>query len=111
MMIGIPIASLIALKCWYMPSCAGLLGVFGEFDGFLGRIGTGARDHGHPTPGLVNAPFDDALVLVVIHGGAFAGSADRDQAVGALGDLPVHQSAKGRFVERAVLEWRDQGGE
>ncbi len=44
-------------------------------------------------------------------GRAFAGRADGHQAVGALGDLPVHQAAEGRLVERAVLEWRDQGGE
>ena len=44
-------------------------------------------------------------------GRALAGGADRDQAVGALGDLPVHERAEGRLVERAVLEGRDQGGE
>src|SRR6266481_758298 len=65
----------------------------------------------HAPPGLVDAPFDDALVLIVVHRRAFPGGADRHQAVGALGDLPAHQAPKGRFVERAVLERRDQSGE
>ena len=90
---------------------ARLLRMLGKFDRLPGRIGAGAGDHGNAALRLVDAPFDDALVLVMAHGRAFAGGADRHQAVGALGDLPAHQRAKGRLIERAVLERRDQGGE
>src|SRR5262245_56714190 len=41
---------------------------------------------------------------------ALAGGSNRNQAVGAFGDLPVHNVAEGLFVERAVFERRDQRG-
>src|SRR6185437_8660772 len=82
-----------------------------KFVGFLGGIGTGAGDHRHPALRFVDAPLDDAFVLVVAHRRAFAGGADRNQTMGSLGDLPVHQRAEGRLVERAAFERRDQGCE
>ena len=88
-----------------------LLRVLGELDGLLGRIGASTRDDRRAALGLVDAPFDDALVLVMAQGGAFAGRADGHQAVGAFGDLPAYQATEGGLVERAVPEWRDQGGE
>ena len=42
-------------------------------------------------------------MLLVRQRRALAGGADRHQAIGALGDLPVDQAAKGLFVERAIL--------
>ena len=51
------------------------------------------------------------LMLVVRQRRAFAGGADRHQAVGALGDLPVDQVAERFLVDGTVLERRDQRGE
>jgi hypothetical protein len=89
----------------------GLLGMLGKFDRLLGRIGTGAGNHGNAAFGLVDTPFDHPPVFVVAHGRAFACGADRHQAMGALGNLPAYQPTEGGFIERAVFEWRDQGGE
>ena len=58
-----------------------LLRMLGEFDRFAGRVGARARDDGHAALGLVDAPFDDALVFVMAERRAFAGRADRDQTV------------------------------
>jgi hypothetical protein len=44
-------------------------------------------------------------------GGAFAGRANRDQAMGAFRNLPIHQRAKRRLIQATVLEGRYQGGE
>jgi hypothetical protein len=44
---------------------AGLLGVLRQADGLLGRVRARARDHGHPALGLVDAPLDHLLVLLV----------------------------------------------
>ena len=88
-----------------------LLGMLGKLDRLLGGIGPGAGDHGNAAPRLLNAPFDHAVMLVMAHGRTFAGCADRYQAMGALRYLPAHQGAERRFVERAILEWRNQRGE
>ena len=90
---------------------AGLLGVLRQADRLGGRVRARARDHRNPALGLVDAPFDDLLVLLVGQRRAFARGADRNQAVGALGDLPVHQFAERLLVHRAVLERRDERGE
>src|SRR5262249_10937970 len=64
-----------------------------------------------PALGLGDAPLDDLLVLLVRQRRAFARGADRNQAVGALGDLPVHQLAERFFVDPGVPERRDERGE
>ena len=89
----------------------GLLGMLGKIDGLLGRIGTGAGHDRHPAPRLIDAPFHHLFVLVVGERRAFAGGADRHQAVGALGDLPIDQLTEGFLVDRAVLERGDERGE
>ena len=86
---------------------AGLFGMAGELDRLLGRVRARARDHRHASLGHLDAPFHDLLVLVVAQGRALAGGADRHQAIGSLGDLPLDQIAKGLLIQRAVLE----GGE
>ena len=50
--------------------------------------------------------MDQFLVLVEADGGRFAGGADDDDAVGALGDVPVDQGLEARDVETAVFEHR-----
>ena len=43
-------------------------------------------------------------MFVMRQGGAFAGGADRDEAVRALRNLPFDQRTKGRLVNRAADE-------
>ena len=50
-------------------------------------------------------------MLLVGQRRAFARGADRNEAVGAFGDLPVHQVAEGFFVHGAILERSDERGE
>ena len=51
---------------------AGLLGVLRQADRLGGRVRARARDHRNPALGLVHAPFDDLLVLLVGERRAFA---------------------------------------
>ena len=74
-----------------------------KIDRLMGRIGTGAGDDGNAAARLVDAPFDDVLVLVVRQRRALAGGADRNQAIGSLGDLPIDQIAEGFFVDDPFL--------
>src|SRR5262249_41573611 len=80
----------------------------------LDRLGSGIRtgtgDHGNPSLRLLDAPADDTVVLLMRQGGALAGSPDGNQPVGALGNLPIHQSTEGLLVERAVAERGDERG-
>src|SRR5438105_4037751 len=82
-----------------------------KLDGLGSRVRTGAGNHWHALVGLIDAPFDDLLVFAVRQSWAFAGGSDRNQTLGALGDLPVHNVAEGLFIERAVFERRDQRSE
>ena len=82
----------------------------GELDRLLGGVRAGARDHGNAALGLLDAPGNHLPVLFVRQGWAFAGGADRDEALGAFGDLPIHQTPEGFLVDRAVAERRDEGG-
>ena len=90
---------------------AGLLGVLGEIDRLLGRIGAGAGHDRDAAARLIDAPFHDFLVLVMGQRRAFARGADRDEPVGALGDLPIDQVAERFLVDRTVLERGDERGE
>ena len=87
---------------------AGLLGKAGEVDRLVGRVGARAGDHRHALPGGFDAQLDDALVLVVAQGGAFAGRADRHQPMRALRDLPLHKLLERPLVDCAALERRYQ---
>jgi hypothetical protein len=53
--------------------------------------------------------LDDLLVFLVAQRRAFAGGADGDQAVAALGDLPFDQRLERLEIDRAVAERGDQG--
>src|SRR3954447_24280870 len=82
-----------------------------EFYRLPGGVGAGTGDDGNTAFRLIDAPLDDALMLVMVHGRAFPGGADRHQTMGALGDLPAHQSSERGFIEGAILERRDERGE
>ncbi len=82
--------------------------------GLLGVLATGSTASavefepapattGHPALGLVDAPLHHLLVLLVRERRALARGADRDEAVGALGDLPLHQVTECLLVDRPVL--------
>ena len=90
---------------------AGPLGMLGEIDRFLGRIRAGAGHDRHPAARLIDAPFHHLLVLLVGQRRAFAGGADRNQPIGALGDLPIDQVAERFLIDGAVLERGDERGE
>ena len=79
---------------------ARLLGVAGKVDR-LGRVvGAGAGDHRHPALRHLDADFDDALVLVVAQRRAFAGRADRHEAV-ACPPRSASRRRRGRRPRRA----------
>src|ERR1700761_8069429 len=82
-----------------------------KIDRFLGRIGAGAGEHGYAAARLIDAPFNDLLVLVMRQCRAFAGGADGNEAVGALGDLPLDEVAERFLVDGTVLERGHQCGE
>src|SRR3974390_494707 len=85
--------------------------VLGEVDGLAGRVGARPPDHGDALLGLVDAPFDHALVLVMAQGWAFARGPHWHEPVRAFGDLPVDQGTERRLVHAAVLERRHAGSE
>ena len=85
--------------------------MLGELDRLIGRIGAGAGDDRNAAARLVDAPFDDVLVLVMRQRRALARGADRNQAIGSFGDLPIDQIAEGFFVDRPVLERCHERGE
>ena len=78
---------------------AGLLGVLRKIDRLLGGVRARARDDRDPALGLIDAPLDDLIVLVVRERRALAGGSDRHQSVGALGDLPFDNVAERLFVD------------
>ena len=87
---------------------AGLFGVAGEFNRFVGVVGPGAGNDGNAALGLVDAPLNNAFMLGVGQSRAFAGGADGNEAMRALRDLPIDMTAEGGFINFAVFERRDQ---
>jgi len=83
---------------------AGAFGVAGQFDRLGGRVGARARYDRDPAAGLVDTPFHNLVVFPVGQRWAFPGRTDRNQAAGALGDLPINQVAEALFVHGPVLE-------
>ena len=117
-MIGISgIASAMARKCAYKPSCVGLL-----YQGATCSMASAPRSRARceysiaaavellPVPAITRARpratstviADDALVFSFSHRGALAGSAARHQQAHAAGDLPVDQRAQAIFINRAI---------
>lgn len=101
-------ASAMCLKCWYRPSGrlvvvrnyqqagvgAGFLGVAGQLDGFAGRVGAGTGDHRNAPGYLFDHGFDDGDVFFYIKGRRLAGSTDRDNGMGAVLEMEVHEFAE-----------------
>ena len=90
--------------------CTDLLGKFGQFNGFRGRVGTTACHDGHGFTtvcfgvqlGLLYRNTDDLAVFLHVDGGRFARGTDHADAVGAFGDVPVDELAQGRVIDAAV---------
>ena len=89
---------------------AGAFGMPGKFNRLRGRVRARARYDRDPATGLLDAPFDDLFVLIVGQRRALPGRADRNQASGALGDLPIDEVAESFLVNRPVLERRHERG-
>ena len=85
--------------------------MLGEIDRLLGGVRARAGHDRHPATRLIDAPFNHELVLLVRQRRAFAGGADRNQPIGALGDLPVDQGAEGFLIDGPVAEWGDERSE
>ncbi|MPL67290.1 hypothetical protein SDC9_12981 [bioreactor metagenome] len=90
---------------------AGGLGVADQLDPLGGRVRAGAGDHRHPAGGGLHHLLDHAVVFLVAQRRAFAGGADRDDAVRALRDVPLHQFLERVPIDCAVRERRDECGE
>ena len=68
-----------------------MLRVAGERNGLLGGVRARTRDHRHATFRL----FDTTTTwCALVSASDFAGRPDGDEAIRALGDLPVYKSAK-----------------
>src|SRR5579864_2170542 len=87
---------------------ARLFRVAREVDRFLGRVRSGAGDHGHPPLRHLDAKLDDTLVLVVAQGRRFARGAAGHERLGPLLDLPQDEGLKSLVVDRSVPKWGDQ---
>ena len=89
----------------------GFLGKAGQADGFDGIVGTGTGQDGHTPLDLVDTDLDDTFMLFVGERGRFAGGAARHKAVDSLTDLEFNEFAIGGFINGAVFERRDEGGQ
>ena len=85
---------------------AHILGVAGQLDGFLGRVGAAAGHHGHAARRLFDRDADDLAMLLDVHGGRFARGADDAQAVRAFGNVPVDEPPQRGVVDAAVFVHR-----
>ena len=81
----------------------------GEVHGLAGGVGAGPGNDGDPAPCRTHHRVDDRVVLGVVQGGRLSGGAARDQRVGALLDLELHQRLQGGVVHPPVLEGRHHG--
>jgi len=90
---------------------ADLFGMLGKLDGFAGIVRACAGDDRHALVGRFDAQFDDPFMLGMGKRRRFTGGADRHQAAGPLGDLPIHMGGKGLLVDGAAFgEGRDECG-
>src|SRR5262249_49975509 len=89
---------------------AAVLRMSSKRDRLRGGVRARPRDHGNAALRLRDAPFDYPPMFLVRQRWALAGGADRNQAIGPFGNLPVHQTAKGFLVQRAVAERGNERG-
>ena len=90
---------------------AGFLRRLGELDRFGRRVAAGAGDDRDAPARVLHGDADQLLVLVEVDGRRFAGRADDDDAVRALGGVPVDEIPEAREVERAVLAHGSDDGD
>ena len=69
---------------------ADAFGFLRQRDGFAGVIGAGAGDYRNAAGGVFDGGFDHGQMFVHRKRGRFAGGADGDNGVGAVGDMPVY---------------------
>ena len=90
---------------------AGLLGADGDLAGNRGAV-SGARQHRHAAPGLVDGDRDDLRDFRRCQREELAGAAGSEQTRDLMAAQPVHVGAVGRFIERIIrLEGRDGKGQ
>ena len=72
------------------------LGVLHQLDGLGSGIGAGTRNYRNAPGRVLDREADQLLVFVEVDRGRFAGSADDDDALRALGDVPIDQALEAR---------------
>lgn len=85
-----------------MPSCARLLRVLAEFDGFPGVGAAGADQHRHATIDMIDSKAGNGFTLFGAELGELATAAQEEQAVNACFDQIVDQRGGARLIELAV---------
>ena len=74
--------------------------------GHGGVIGARSGHHHRLSRGTIDHPTNDLLTLIGGHGRGLTRGADRDDAVGAFGDVPLDQAPERVVIERAILAHR-----
>src|SRR5436309_1613732 len=85
------------------------LGMAGELDGLVRRVGPRAGNDRHATPDNLHGELDDPLVLLMGKRGGLARRPARHDPIGSVRDLPLDQIAEGFLVYFAVAKRRDDG--
>ena len=85
---------------------AELVRFFGEVHGVRGRVGACARDHGRLVADCFERSAEEIEPLRVGQGGALAGGAGNDDAVGAIRDEVAGKVLERVEVDRAVVAKR-----
>ena len=83
-----------------------LFGVFRQFDGFRGRIGTRAGNDRDTLGGLFDHDLDQLVVFLHIDRRRLAGRPDDDDRIGSFLDVVVDQPTHAGQIQTAVLVHR-----
>src|SRR6185436_13680730 len=86
-------------------------GVGRKLDRFARRIGACTGDDRNAAGRMIDGGPDQQAVFFEIHRRRFTGSPDDDDAVSALADVEIDESAQPLQVETAVLEHRRDDGD
>jgi hypothetical protein len=74
----------------------------------LGIVAAAARDHRDPASCLLDADFEQPVLLIIGQRRRFPSGAARDECAGALFDLPIDQPPKRGFIDSAVFKRGNQ---
>src|SRR5437899_7178027 len=85
------------------------LGMAGELDRLVRRVGPRAGNDRHATPDGLHGELDDPLVLFMGQRGGLARRPARHDTIGSVCDLPLEQIAEGFLVYFAMAKRRDDG--